>query len=172
MAGTVTVEEVLAVANGNTGRVRLIIDAMLRALQTNLPAVLEECGLPAVNGYFWAGEIIGDGNYPAISVAGSTTKEAHGTGYTNRTHLVCACVFPLPISRRDWQMSADVADLITAVMFCPVFRMHTGQWTPEGVDAWRKTTDRPLISLPGQRIWGQMQSAACIDLPLSVDQGN
>ena len=57
-------------------------------------------------------------------------------------------------------------------MFCPVFRMHTGQWTPEGVDAWRKTTDRPLISLPGQRIWGQMQSAACIDLPLSVDQGN
>jgi len=122
MAGTVTVEEVLANANGNTGRIRLVIDAMLRALQTNLPAVLAHCGLPAINGYFWAGEIIGEDNFPAISVAGSTTKEAHGTGYTNRTHLVCACVFPLPISRRDWQVSADVADLITAVMFCPTFR--------------------------------------------------
>ena len=157
MAGTVTPEEVLATANGNTGRVRCIIDAFLGAVQPNLPAVLEAVGLPEIKGYHWAGEVVDV--FPAIVVSGSTTNEEHGTGYSNITHLVCACVFPLPVGRRDWQVATDIADLVRALMYCTAFRGPYRE-TDEGPYAWHSLHPRGVQPLPPnpERDYGGMSA--------------
>ena len=149
---TVSTEDALAILNGFGGRPRLVLDAMLEALETNLPAVLTHLGLPAVKGYFYAGEDIRDSNLPAIVVSCSTRFTSMGTHFADAIHAVAHYLVPAPISRRGKALAIEVGNAIRAVLRTGVF-----------VGPYRETDEGP-------HVWHQLQSTGVTPLPVSPEQ--
>ncbi len=174
MPGTVTVAEVLAVANGQSGRGRLVLDAILEALQTNLPAVLTDQDLPAIKGWFWAGEDIHDGNVPAVVVSQSTTKEPFGTGYKSVMHVVVSCVYPARLTRSQWQTACDTADLIQCLLFTKAFNGPYRRVTA-GPNVWHALIPKGTSPLPtheGQDYGGFAAHFECWQNPPGATYNN
>jgi hypothetical protein len=116
----VTVEEILAVLNGDVGRPRVVADALLRIMGETLPGVLEELGLPLPLGFHWAGEEVPQ--LPAVEVSMAVTTEEHGGGHTDAVTAQIGWIAPNPLSRSDWQSALDAATVIRGLLYMPQFR--------------------------------------------------
>jgi len=110
----------MATLNGEVGRPRMAVDAILRILSETLPGVLLDLGLPTPKGYHRSGEEIP--NLPALVVSSSVMADPHGGGYTDSISAQVSWEVPHPMSRADWQVAMDVATVVRGLLFMPQFR--------------------------------------------------
>lgn len=116
----VTVEQVAETMNGEVGRSRVAVDALLKALSQNLSGLLLELGLPEPHGYHYAHEEVP--KLPAVVVSHSIMAEPHGGGYTDNVSAHVRWEAPHPLSRADWQVALDVATAVRGLLYMPAFR--------------------------------------------------
>lgn len=143
----VPLETTLQVLNSYVGRPRLALDAALAVLAENLPAILTERNLPAVGGYFYAGEEITDATLPAVIVSASSRCVPAGMHFADNIHLVVTYVTPAPFDRRAMARCWEAANCIRAVLQTPPvsgpYREQDG-----APHAWHRLISTGLTQLP------------------------
>ena len=157
--GSYTPAPVLSVSTvlaGPTGPGALVLDRMLEILANELPQVLVNKSLPAIQLFDYAGVDLmkEDKNFPAVLAALETTSEPFGIGkvmeYIHPVIVYCPVHYaPNTLAHRQ---SRHIADLVLNVMFPyigssekPVGGTATGQ-----VSAWRSLEPVGVRMIPSK----------------------
>jgi len=114
-----TAKQVIEHMNQRVPRLTAVLDEVLAILHDNLPAVLEELGLPAIRAWDYAGGELDPARSPAILVGASARAVEQGIYYADDIHLLVTICYPPRVTRRQLQDAVDIAQAVRGVLQMP-----------------------------------------------------
>lgn len=113
-----TTEQIIANLN-SMPRAVPALDELLSILHDNMPQVLAARGLPHIKTWDYAGVEIDPGKVPAILVAGSIRTEEMANRFADEGHVVVTAAYPPHITKRQFQDSLDLVQVVRGVLTMP-----------------------------------------------------